>query len=145
MTFRAKFANVSTFTPRGFATRLNLGMHQVSPALPKCAHGVYLASLPERMTRCAHYCGLCRPHEQHYGVLRGDSRKMAYALRYQSSPRRERMTANKNERHSNTCPQCGSDYRYTIENSQLVECSECSAQWRPVRRGDSARAEGVAA
>ena len=145
MTFREEFANVSPFTPRGFANRLNLGTRHVSPALPKCAHGIYLASLPERTTRCAHYCGLCRPHDQHYGVLGGDSRKMAYAVRYQSSPRRERLTANKSERNSNACPQCGSNYRFLVENSPLVECSECGEHWRPIRRGDSTHSTEVAA
>jgi ribosomal protein L37AE/L43A len=141
MAFRAEFANVSSFAHKGFASKLDRAS---SPALPRCPHSVYLATSTERTTGLAHYCGGCNP-SQHYGALGGDSRKMAYAMRYQSSPRRERMTANKNERNSNACPQCGSDYRFKIENSPLVECAECSTHWRPIRRGDSVNSVGVAA
>src|SRR6266404_19487 len=103
MAFRAEFANVSSFAHKGTASRLDFGKHPNSPALPKCAHSIYLATSAERTSGYAHYCGACNP-AQHYGAVGSDKRKMSFALRYQSSPRNKRMTANKNERNSNTCP-----------------------------------------
>jgi ribosomal protein L37AE/L43A len=144
MGFRVKFANVSSFAHKGFATHLDFGSRASSPVLPRCPHSIYLATSAERTTGSAHYCGACNPN-QHYGALGGDTRKMSFALRYQSTPRRERLTANKSERNSNACPQCGSDYRYALENSPLVECSECGTHWRPIRRGDSVHSKDVAA
>jgi len=29
--------------------------------LTKCAHSIYLASVQERLTKCARYCSLCTP------------------------------------------------------------------------------------
>jgi hypothetical protein len=144
MAFRAEFAHVTSFAHKGFASRLDRGSRVSPPVFPRCSHSIYLATSAERTTRLAHYCGGCNP-SRHYGALGSDSRKMSWATRYQSSPRRERLTANKNEKNSNACPQCGSDYRYAIENSKLVECSECGNRWRPIRRGDSVHSVGVAA
>jgi len=141
--FRVEFANTSSFTPRGVASRLDFGTQHSSPALAKCSHGVYKAG-----EKVARYCVFCSPETADASFMAGrkvDSRKMSFAVRYQSSPRRARMTANKNEKNSNACPQCGSDYRYTLENSLLVECSECGEHWRPIRRGDSAHSTEVAA
>jgi hypothetical protein len=143
MAFRAEFVNVSSFAHKGFASQLDFGKRANSPPLPKCAHSIYLATSAERTSGRAHYCGACNP-EQHYGALGSDSRKMAYALRYQSSPRHERLTANKKEKNRNCCPQCGSSYRFLVENSPLVECSECGEHWQPIRRGDSAHTEVAA-
>jgi ribosomal protein L37AE/L43A len=144
MAFRAEFVNVSSFAHKGFASQLDFGKCANSPALPKCAHSIYLATSDERTSGRAHYCGFCNP-AQHYGAVGSDKRKMSFALRYQSSPRNKRMTANKNERNSNACPKCGSAYRYTLENSPLVECCECGTHWRPIRRCDSAYSKEVAA
>jgi ribosomal protein L37AE/L43A len=116
--------------------------------LPRCEHGIYLAREDERRSGFAWYCATCRPQgfgqAYHYGALGEPFRKMSFALRYQSSPRRERLTANKSERNSNCCPQCGSSYRFLVENPVLVECAECSTNWRPLRRSDSVP-KGVAA
>jgi len=141
--FRAEFANVSTFTPRGVASRLDFGRNSSSPALSKCGHGVYAAG-----EKVARYCVFCSPETADASFMPGrkvDSRKMSFAARYQSSPRRERLTANKSERNSNACPKCGSDYRFKIDNSPLVECSECGTHWRPIRRSDSVHSKEVAA
>jgi hypothetical protein len=134
-------AQVTSFA---HVSKVDRGSRATSPLLPRCPHSIYLATSAERTSGLAYYCGGCNA-DQHYGALGSDSRKMAWATRYQSSPRREKMTANKNERNSNCCPQCGSSYRFLVENSLLVECSECGEHWKPIRRGDSARSEGIAA
>ena len=142
MTFRVEFAHPSTFTHRArFISHLNFGAGS-APALPKCEHGIYLARGEERASHRAHYCGACNPN-QHHGALGGESRKMFFAQRYQSSPRTGRLTANRNERRGNGCPKCGSCYRYKIEGSVMVECSECSERWKPILRGDL-KPEGTA-
>jgi ribosomal protein L37AE/L43A len=141
--FRVEFANTSSFTPRGVASRLDFGTQHSLPVLSKCGHGVYKAG-----EKVARYCVFCSPETADASFMPGrtvDSRQMSFAARYQSSPRRKRMTANKSEKNSNACPQCGSDYRFAIENSLLVECSECSTLWRPIRRGDSVHSKEVAA
>jgi hypothetical protein len=140
MAFRAEFANVSLFAHKGTASRLDFGNRSNSSSPLKCLHGVYTAG-----EKVARYCVFCSPETADASFMPGrkvDSRKMSFAARYQSS--RERLAANKNEKNSNACPQCGSDYRYTLEHSPLVECAECSTNWRPLRRSDSLP-KGVAA
>ena len=114
-----------------------------------CEHGIFLAREDERRSGFAWYCSTCRPlgwaQSYHYGAMGGDSRKMDFALRYQSSPRSVRLTANRHERKGNACPNCDSSYRYQIEGSTKVACSECGTIWKPIRRGDSLELEGAAA
>ena len=120
----------------------------------KCAHGVFLAPAhgryaDERVSGMAKYCGLCNKN-QHYGVLvnPGDeTRTLALPERGIGTDRRDLVAdgkrANVREGRSVVCPQCQSAYRYQIENSLDVECSECGTRWRPLRRADLEMADAA--
>jgi len=121
---------------------------KVVEPLARCAHGIPLARADEHASGFAWYCVNCRREgfgrEYSYGVGDGKARNLLMSERYMGSPRLERETANKREARSNFCPKCQSAYRYKVENSPDVECSECGTIWRPIRRSDSDFAEVAA-
>jgi NADH pyrophosphatase NudC (nudix superfamily) len=114
----------------------------------RCEHGAFVGPRrrndPPQSAGRSFYCTECRLIGWHkvyaYGAMEtiqlGDITKILGPERITSS--NGHLSANKNEKKtSNFCPECGSAFRYAIEGSTKVVCSECSKEWTPRRRADA--------
>jgi hypothetical protein len=113
---------------------------QTYPTQPEgfCPHHVWKGGQPVAL-----YCCFCSPEVCDASFMPGrkvDARSLLAPLRNIGTDRRdfvaEGRRANRREKLNNACPNCQSDYRYAIDGSSDVECSECGTRWRPIRRSD---------
>jgi ribosomal protein L37AE/L43A len=94
--------------------------------LPKCRHGVYLASPQEIRTRQAFCCSFCNPHfDDSFLRPRIERRAEAFLVVPRSLATGE-LRANRHD--PSRCPECDSNIHY-VEKT-CWRCAECGHNWK---------------
>jgi hypothetical protein len=101
--------------------------------IPKCQHGVYMATRDEVHEKKAYYCFLCRPT-----FCLGDLSDITgvFLSKHKSG---DLPPANKNPTKAGptkggrvSCPRCGNGSHYIKD--KLWVCAECDNEWTPPRQ-----------